>query len=123
MLNALSKLGAHSWHHAEFWFFVAILLFILYVPPAAAQKLSAVQDFVEAHFGDSIGLYILHLGIGLIILAGVFPEMTHVDQIGQSLVLAAMGVLKLTRTNGNGNGHGPESVPASNPPPAPAQTP
>lgn len=102
----LPHLTAHEGHHLEFFIVLFLVIFMLYLPPKFVQRLGWLRDFIDEHFGDSIGLYILHLGIALIILAGVFPEMTAVNQIGQSLVLAAMGVLKLTRpANGNGNGH------------------
>lgn len=100
-------IGTHGWHHAEFFVVIALVVFLLYVPPRSASALSMVREFVDAHFGDSIGLYILHLGIALVIIGAVW-SMQRVDQIGESLVLAAMGVLKLTKPNGV-----PPSIPAN----------
>lgn len=104
----------HVGHHFEFAVYVIFALIMLYRPP---RSFAGVQEFVEKHFGDSIGLYILHLGIALVILGGVWPDMTQVSQIGQSLILAAMGVLKLTKAPPNGTemtvtSHTPEPLPA-----------
>lgn len=105
--------NAHAWHHVEFAVYVIVLLVIAYKPPRrSSNAVDALRGVFEAHWGDSIGLYLLHLGILLVILAGVWPTMTQVGVVGQSLIVAAMGVLKLTKTP-PANGGAP-------PPPAPA---
>ena len=102
LTTALSVVTPHKWHHLEFGLYVIVILFLLYFPPASFCGLSNIRDFIERHFGDSIGLYLLHLGIALVILAGVFQEMTLVGNLGQSLVLAAMGILKLKTVPSDG---------------------
>jgi hypothetical protein len=122
-VSGVLGIGPHTAHHAEFFVILALLLLVLYRPPAFLQEnLAGARDFIEAHFGDSIGLYILHLGITLVIVAAVW-NLQRVDQIGESLVLAAMGVLKLTKpaTSANGNGGAGNSSPTTvGPPPTPA---
>ena len=88
-------LEPHGWHHIEFGVYILAILFILYMPPKMTGLLAILKDFMEKHFGDGIGLYLLHLGVGLIILGSVFPDLVPVKDVGQSLVLAAMGLLKL----------------------------
>lgn len=108
--------GIHGWHHIEFAVYVVLVVLILYRPPAVLRVLSNAGHLLEAHFGDWIGLYILHLGIVLVILAGVWSNMPRVGELGYALVTAAMGVLKLTGKLPNGAG-APPATPSA---PAPA---
>jgi hypothetical protein len=75
VMMAVLPQNVHSWHHVEFALYIAALMLMLYLPPRALRGLAGVQQFIEAHFGDSVGLYLLHLGIALVILAGVWPNM------------------------------------------------
>lgn len=94
-----TSVGEVHWlHHGEFAALLVLLVLMLYWPPRAMQKLSGARMFLEAHFGDSIGLYILHLGIVLVVIAGIWPDMQRVGELGYALVTAAMGVLKLSKT-------------------------
>src|ERR1700690_1009100 len=110
----------------EIALYIAAALFILYRPPKVAAAFKGLGDFIERHFGDSIGIYLLHLGVALIILGDCFAQMTHAEQVGNSLLLTAMGVLKLkTVPGGNGNGGGSitevvTSTRTTDPPPDPA---
>jgi hypothetical protein len=83
------------WNHLEIAGYVGLALLLIYKPPAMRVVFDGLGKFIERHFGDSIGLYLLHLGIGLIILGDVFHQMEQVGHVGESLILAAMGVLKL----------------------------
>ena len=118
---------AHGWHHIEFAIYAIVLLAIFYRPPRKASgAVEAIKGIFEAHWGDSIGLYLLHLGIGLVILAGVWPNMTQVGQVGFALVTASMAVLKLKpATDANGAPQSPAAptAPAAAPPPPPAPAP
>jgi len=116
----------NPWKQIEIAGYILAALLVIYFPPKLAAAFRGFGDFIERHFGDSIGVYLLHLGIGLIILGDAFPVMTHAEQIGNSLVLTAMGVLKLkTVPGGNGNGGGSisetvTSTRTTDPPPDPA---
>jgi len=120
--------NAHAWHHIEFAVYAIAVLLIFYRPPRKTSgAIEALRGIFEAHWGDSIGLYLLHLGIGLVILAGVWPNMTQVGQVGFALVTASMAVLKLKapapgENPPNGNGGAPLPTSAI-PPPAPAAGP
>ncbi len=98
-----------AWGHLEVALYVAAALAIVYRPPALAAALKGFGSFIERHFGDSIGVYLLHLGIALIILGDCFSYMTHAEQVGNSLLLTAMGILKLKTVPG-GNGNSTETV-------------
>jgi hypothetical protein len=83
---------------------IAIAFVLLYKPPA---KASDVIGLLERHFGDVLGLYILHLGIFLVILGVFYPQAaTAVQRIGESLIMASMIALKLKTVPGAGNGNG-----------------
>lgn len=114
-MNAIFSLAnhPHGWHHAEFFFGVLLIIFMLYVPPKTImQNIEGLHDFFEAHYGDTIGLLILFLAIALILVGDVWPSLTHAAATGNALLVAAMGVLKLTRpANGNGN-HEPNPQPS-----------
>ncbi len=111
------------WKQFEIAFYIGVALLLLYRPPKVSSGLQGVVGFIERHFGDSIGLYLLHLGIALIVLGDVFQHMTNVGKMGESLILAAMSVLKLkTVPGGNGNGSTTEVVSTTrttDPPPLP----
>lgn len=89
----------------HFMVFIGIILvfILLYKPPSQAAGL---RDFVERHFGDSLGLYILHLGVILVLLGGFYTQVASVGTIGQSLIMAALVALKLKTVPGAGNGNG-----------------
>ena len=80
--------------HIEIVAYVAVLLFVVYFPP---KKLVGIGGFIDRHLGDSVGFYILHLGIILVILAGVYPQLSGVKETGNSLILAGATTLKLTK--------------------------
>jgi hypothetical protein len=93
--------------HSHFAFVVlavAIIFVLLYKPPS---ELSGLMGLIERHFGDTLGLYILHLGIMLVILGVFYPQAaTAVQRIGESLIMASMIALKLKTVPGAGNGNG-----------------
>ena len=83
--------------------------------------------FIEEHWGDLIGLLLLYTGIVLALFAAAqLNGAQTVTHLGESLVLAGMGVLKLrgkSDTNGNHKsdkqGHGaPGETAAIGPGPA-----
>ena len=91
-------------HHLEFALYVVLLLFLVYFPP---KHYAGFGTFLERHFGDAVGFYILHLGIGLVIIGAVWSNLTGLQGTGNSLILAGMVALKLkTVAGGNGNGDG-----------------
>jgi hypothetical protein len=81
--------------HPHHWaaIYLAVLILIFYRPPTAIQ---GIGNFITAHFGDSIGVYLLHLGIGLVMFGGFYQSQQAVVQIGNSLIMTAIGILKLT---------------------------
>ena len=81
--------------HFEVAGYICAAIFIIYVPP---RILRGLGGFAERHFGDSVGFYILHLGIVLVILGGIYQQVTGIASTGNALILAAMGILKLTKT-------------------------
>lgn len=81
--------------HFEVAGYILAAIFIVYVPP---RILNGLGGFAERHFGDSVGFYILHLGIVLVIIGGLYPQVTGIASTGNALILAAMTVLKLTKT-------------------------
>lgn len=83
--------------HLEVAGYICAALFMIYSPP---RVLAGVGPFIEAHFGDAVGFYILHLGIILVVIGGVYPMVGGIAQTGNSLILAGMVALKLTKTNG-----------------------
>lgn len=79
--------------------------------------LTDMGDFIGRHWGDFIGLALLYTGVFLVFYAAVYLGGNQsVDHLGESLVLAAMGILKLRNNPKNGNGNGNGEHPA---PPAP----
>lgn len=63
-----------------------------------------MHDFIYDKWGDIVALSILFAGMGLVVLV---PE---AKETGSGLIMASLGLLKLTRTfktNGNGNGAAP----------------
>ena len=88
---------AWMWKHFEIAVYVAAAIFVIYRPPNSSNGLGA---FVERHFGDTVGFYILHLGIILVVIGGIYPQVGGITQTGNSLILAGMVALKLTKTNG-----------------------
>jgi hypothetical protein len=91
---------AWMWKHFEIAAYVAAAIFVIYRPPKSSSGLGA---FVERHFGDTVGFYILHLGIILVVIGGIYPQVGGITQTGNSLILAGMVALKLTKTNGSDN--------------------
>lgn len=103
-------------HHLSFHllFYSFIILLLLYKPPKQViTHLQGLGDFVSRHWGDSISIYMIHLGILLIVLGGVYPSLSGISGTGQSFILAGVGMLKLkfVPPNGNGNGGTPAPVP------------
>jgi hypothetical protein len=114
-LNVLITIG--QWLaanlHPHLIFYTALALFILYRPPALLNKFAGAGDFITRHWGDSIGFYLLHLGVVLFILGGVYPVLKEVQHVGESFILTAVGMLKLRyipKDNGNGK---PDTLVAS----------
>ena len=54
-----------------------------------------LREFIESHWGDLVGLLLLYTGIGIVLWGACTPAAQMVSHLGESLVLAAMGVLKL----------------------------
>lgn len=91
---------AWMWKHFEIAAYVIAAVFVIYRPPKSSNGLGA---FIERHFGDTVGFYILHLGILLVVIGGVYPQVNGIEQTGNSLILAGMVALKLTKsTSDNG---------------------
>jgi len=107
----IPHIGAHGYHHLEFFGYMLLVLILLYFPPAiVARNLGSIHNFLEGHYGDTVGFTILLMGIGLILIGDVWPQLTHAFEVGNSLLLTAMGVLKLTKSNANGNGNAPSTT-------------
>lgn len=86
---------AWMWKHFEIAVYVAAALILIYRPPRSSNGLG---PFLERHFGDAVGFYILHLGILLVVIGGVYPQVNGIEQTGNSLILAGMVALKLTKS-------------------------
>ena len=77
-------------------------------------KLDDFGDFLGRHWGDVVGLIILFTGVVLeighaIAIVKWQAQLSGIHELSASLVLAAMGILKLRtnpKENGNGNGNG-----------------
>jgi hypothetical protein len=82
--------------HPHHWaaIYLGVLILLLYKPP---KQLAGIGSFIQTHFGDSIGIYLLHFGVGLVILGGFYQQLQQVEQVGQSLIMTAIGILKLTK--------------------------
>ena len=99
--------------HSTMVLYLAIALALLYWPPALTARLQGLGDFVSRHWGDSIGLYLIHLGILLVILGGFYSQLATAEHVGESFILTGVGLLKLKYnppTNGNGK---PDTLTAS----------
>lgn len=55
------------------------------------KEYSRIRNFVEAHYGDLISLYLLHLGLWLIYRAHGDSDIAHV---GESFILTAVATLR-----------------------------
>jgi hypothetical protein len=86
---------AWMWKHFEIAAYVVAAIIVIYRPPKTSDGMGS---FIERHLGDSVGFYILHLGILLVVVSGIYPQVTQIGQTGQSLILAGMVALKLTKT-------------------------
>lgn len=64
-----------------------------------------MREFIESHWGDLIGLLLLYTGITIALWAACVPAAQVASHLGESLVLAAMGILKL---RGNGSSPRPD---------------
>ena len=113
----MSFISAFAWHHIEIAFYVLLFLFLFYVPPRPVRQFLSL-DFIERHFGDSVGFYILHLGVVLYIISAAWPAMKELSAVGQSFVLAGTVALKLKSPNGNGGGSVPPAADAADKPKA-----
>ena len=81
------------WSHLEAAGYIFVLLFMIYNPP---RTWWGVGDFIERHFGDSIGMYLLHLGVLLIVLGGVWPSLAAAQDVGKQVFVASMAILKIS---------------------------
>jgi hypothetical protein len=104
-MPTLAELNLLPWTRIELFAVLLLSFAVLYRPPGS---FAGLRDLVERHFGDWLGMYMLHLGIGLVILGGFYPSEASVAVVGQSLILAAVAILKLKTVPGaagdNGNG-------------------
>ena len=105
--------------HLHLLFYTAIALLLLYRPPAVMQRLQGIGDFVSRHWGDSIGLYMIHLGIVLTVVGGFYTQLGSVQHVGESFILTGVGMLKLKYIPKEGNGNGGDGANGT-PAPAPA---
>lgn len=71
-----------------------------------------MREFIESHWGDLIGLLLLYTGIAIALWAACAPAVQVASHLGESLVLAAMGILKL-------RGSDTSQRPGNSSPPAP----
>jgi len=110
----------HWWGHIEAAIYILAAVLVFYRPPRA---LAGTGQFIERHLGDSVGFYILHLGILLVVISGIYPEVMNIGQTGQSLILAGMVALKLTKTAPPENGTRQDTTISPAPPPAPQPIP
>jgi hypothetical protein len=100
--------------HATLLFAAGVALLLFYLPPAITQRLQGLGDFVSRHWGDSIGLYLIHLGILLVILGGFYSQLTNAEHVGESFILTGVGLLKLKYNPPvNGNGTSPDHLEAT----------
>jgi hypothetical protein len=98
--------------HPHLLFYTVLVLFLLYRPPRILDRVQGIGDFITRHFGDSIGFYLLHLGVALFIIGGFYKELSDVQHIGESFILTGIGMLKLRYIPKNGaNGpNGPDTL-------------
>ena len=109
--------------HSIALLYLVVLLLLLYFPPELLSKRGGFQglgEFIGRHWGDSIGLYLVHIGILLIILAGAYPQLADAGHVGESFILTGVGLLKLKYIPKEGNNNGP---PAPTPTPSPPANP
>jgi hypothetical protein len=109
MTSVLHWLAANL--HPHLLFYTIIILVLLYRPPKLFSYFVGMADFLSRHFGDSVAFYLVHLGVGLQIIAGVYPQLAHVDHVGESLLVLGVGMLKLKYIPKDGNGNGPPAAP------------
>ena len=83
----------YHWKEYETAFYILLALLIFYFPPLHTKGMG---NFIERHLGDSVGFYILHLGIVLVVISGIYPQVAGIYSTGQSLILAGTVALKLT---------------------------
>lgn len=81
--------------HPHLLLYTAIILFVIYRPPLIVRNVQQFSDFLTRHWGDSIGLYLLHLGVVLILIAGIYPNLSPAEHLGESFILTGVGMLKL----------------------------
>lgn len=81
--------------HPHLLLYTIILLCVIYRPPLIIRNVKQFSDFLTRHWGDSIGLYLLHLGVILILISGVYPNLAPAEHLGESFVLTGVGMLKL----------------------------
>ena len=60
-----------------------------------------MREFIETHWGDLVGLLLLYTGIGIVLWSACSTSTQVAAHLGESLVLAAMGVLKLRGNGGD----------------------
>ncbi len=58
-----------------------------------------MRNFLEAHWGDLLSLYILHLGLFIIWRAHGDTDIAH---IGESFILASLATLRFKGSQQNG---------------------
>jgi hypothetical protein len=85
------------WTHFEVAGYICAVILFIYIPP---RILNGLGGFAERHFGDTVGFYILHLGIVLVVIGGIYQQISGIASTGNALILAAMGILKLTSKPG-----------------------
>ena len=90
-------------HHVEFALYVVLLLFLVYFPP---KHYAGFGTFLERHFGDAVGFYILYLGVALVIVGDVWSNLHSIEQVGHSFIYAGIIALKLRTSPANGNENG-----------------
>ncbi len=64
------------------------------------------DSFIREKWGDTVGLVVLFLGVGLVLLAPFYkasPDVISVSATGQSLILAGATMLKLRHVPKNGD--------------------
>jgi len=70
--------------------------------------------FLENHWGDLIGLLLLYTGVGLVLISAThLGSAQPVSHLGESLVLAGMGVLRLRGKNDRTEDQIPQDGPAT----------
>lgn len=118
-----SDLSAHGWHHIEFGIYALVLVLLLYAPPKQADRwLDIAREFVEKHFGDAVGLWVLMVAVALTVVSDIW-NLPHTAQAASGLLLAAMGVLKLKSPANPAPDNEPPAATSPSPPPNPPGAP